>query len=329
MAQRKSFVFSEKDIRDIQKEIAKLFTEEAEGQLTINVNELKAEIETIINKIHFIKVYSSQSGKYKGSRISRMGSQKRQLMAEAYLIIFKVRQFLLDEEINYRYYFNTDDGGAKVVEFSEDEILKYMRVNTFGLQILDNVLKKEENSQEYQSLLDLHYQNIMNGLQPASNSSFYVVHSAIMNKYNIMNPQLRKKNNQYQVFTRGHIFEAIDIAFSEAIRNNKERDYFSIESAVFGKYLNYDSIAGTKGGDNAITMTQIKANAADILDYTTIVKDLELILQLLQLKSKDEMQNQIEKLYMDKDKYETLDAFNSAADRAVDKLLSLLDVQST
>ena len=43
---------------------------------------------------------------------------------------------------------------------------------------------------------------------------------------------------------------------------------------MFGKYLAYDNIAASKGGDNAITMTSIKANVADILDYTTIIKNL-------------------------------------------------------
>ena len=50
-------------------------------------------------------------------------------------------------------------------------------------------------------------------------------------------------------------------------------------------------------------MTQIKANAADVLDYTTIIKDLNKILNLLNLKSKEEIKMSIEKIFMDKDKY--------------------------
>ena len=69
-------------------------------------------------------------------------------------------------------------------------------------------------------------------------------------------------------------------------------------------------------------MTQIKANAADVLDYTTIIKDLNEILNLLNLKSKEEIRMSIEKIFMDKDKYQSLEAFNNAANNAVDKLLN-------
>lgn len=290
----------------------------------MDIISLKSEISSIVNRMKFIEVYSSHSGKYKGSRISRMGKKKRELLAEAYLIIFKVREYLLDESIDYRYYYNTDDGGAGIVSFQEEDILKYMKFGQFGLQILDSALKKQEKNTQYQSLLDLHYTNLMNGLQKSTTGGFYLVHSAIMNKYEITNPGLRKKNNQYQVFTRGHIFEAMDIAFSEALQNNAISDFGAIEQAVFGKYLAYDSVAATKGGDNPLTMTQIKANAADILDYTTIIKNLQEILILLNLKSREEMKMQIEKIFMDKDKYQSLNAFNNAANNAVDKLLNIL-----
>ena len=314
-------ILTEKEIRDIQSKISELFTEEVDGQIGMDIVSLKAEISSIINRMKFIEVYSSHSGKYKGSRISRMGRKKRELLAEAYLIIFKVREYLLNEAIDYRYYYNTDDGEAGVISFKEEEILKYIKFGQFGLQILDSALKKQGKNTEYQSLLDLHYTNLMNGLQKSASGGFYLVHSAIMNKYGIMNPGLRKKNNQPQVFTRGHIFEAMDIAFSEALQNNAISDFGAIEQAVFGKYLSYDSIAATKGGDNPLTMTQIKANAADVLDYTTIIKDLNEILNLLNLKSKEEIRMSIEKIFMDKDKYQSLEAFNNAANNAVDKLL--------
>ena len=318
----KTKILSEKDIKDIQSNIAKLFTEDAQEKISFDVTALKQEIDTIVNKMKFIEVYSSHSGKYKGSRISRMGRQKRAYLAEAYLLIFKIREFLLNEEIDYRYYYNTEES-AGVVSFSEKDILKYMKFGQFGIQILDSALKKQQSNTEYQALLDLHYANLMNGLQHSQTKGFYVVHKAIMNKYEAMNPGLKQKSGSWQVFTRGHIFEAMDIAFSEAIQNQTIQDYGAIEQAVFGRYLAYDSVAGTKGGDNALTMTQIKANAADILDYTTIIKDLQEIKKLLEL-DREAMKPQIEKLFMDQDKYQTLEAFNDAADAAVNRLCNLL-----
>lgn len=319
----KTKILDQKDISIIKEHIGIIFGEDTVGHLNLNLNLLKIELLSIINKIKLIQVYHSNSSKIKGQRVSRMGKQKRMLLAEAYLIIFKVRQFLLNENINYRYYFNVQDS-AKVIQFDEDNILKYMKFGTFAIQILDSALKKEDTNSEYQSLIDQHYINLMNGVQQANTTGFYVVHSYIMNRYNTQNPGLRKKNNQYQVFTRGHLFEAMDIAFSESIKNNTIQNFSAIEAAMYGKYLSYDSIAGVKGGDNAITMTQIKANAADIMDYSTILNNLNKILVLLEMRDKQSIITQIKELYLSRDKFETDFAFEEAAEKAAEKLLDIL-----
>lgn len=319
----KTKILDQKDINVVKERIGTIFGEDTAEYLNLNLNLLKAELLTIVNKIKLIQVYHSNSLKVKGQRVSRMGKQKRMLLAEAYLLIFKVRQFLLNESINYRYYFNTQDS-AKVIQFDEDNILKYMKFGTFAIQILDSALKKEDTNSEYQSLIDQHYINLMNGVQPANTAGFYVVHSYIMDKYNTENPGLRKKNNQYQIFTRGHLFEAMDIAFSESIENNTIQNFSAVEAAMYGKYLSYDSVAGTKGGDNAITMTQIKANAADIMDYSTILNDLNKILVLLEMRDKQSIIAQIKELYLSRDKFESDLAFENAAEKAAEKLLDIL-----
>ena len=323
----KSQVLSEKDIESILSRVSEIFSEDLNKELVLDINSFKQEITTIINKIKFIEVYSSHDRKRKGSRVSRMGRQKRAYLAEGYLLVFKMRQFLLNETINYRYYYNVDADRAKVVSFSEDNLLKYMKFGQFSIQILDSVLKKQKSDQSYQQLLDIHYTNLMNGLQKSNTPGFYVVHSAIMNKYGIMNSGLRRKNaNNYQVFTRGHIFEAMDIAFSEAMQEQKITDYGLIEKAMFGKYLSYDNITASKGGDNAITMTSIKSNVADILDYTTIIKNLQSVLDILELRDRGEIKTAIQNLFMDQSKYQTLNDFNDAANAAVDRLLNALIV---
>ena len=52
-------------------------------------------------------------------------------MAEAYLLIFKIREYLLNESINYRYYYNTENT-AKVIQFEENDILKYIKFGSSG-----------------------------------------------------------------------------------------------------------------------------------------------------------------------------------------------------
>lgn len=332
---RSTFYLSQSDIDSIQNEIATIFAEGSVEEMTLNLIELRKELDYITKKVELMS-FGSKNNKY---RIKNTSQEKRKLMAEAYLIIFKIREFLLNEKINYRYYFNasTSNGmvtGAKVIEFEEDELLKYIKFGKQGIQIASHILKKQEGNQQYQSLIDAHFTNLIAGIQNASGSYFKVVHSYIMNRYEQMNPGLRKQTGKgagsYQVFTMGHVYEAIDIAFSEAIEEKKIQDFSFIERATYGKYLNYDSIAGTKGGDNAITMTQIKANAADVLDFTTILKDLEQLKNIFSINvDKEAIKEGIKKLYLDETKYQDIEAFEGAAEAATEKLFNLLKVNKT
>lgn len=320
---------SNQEMRNIQKEITKIFGEEVNNTIFLNIIELQKELNKIIQKVELIKNQNNSK-----MRIKRSSREKLSLMAEAYLIIFKVREFLLNEEIDYRYYYNIqgDKTTAKVINFKEKDLLKYLKFGKYGLQVANSVLQKQENDSKYQALLDAHYNNLMLGIQSINDSSFKVVHSKIMEKYEAINPGLKKQigkgAGRYQVFTMGHIFEAMDIAFSEAMVNNQLENYDLIESYMYGKYLNYDSIPGTKGGDNPITMTQIKSNIADYLDYTTILKDLKILLEIFNSNNIDKniISQNIENLYIDKIKYQDINDFNEALDGAVDKVLKNLEV---
>lgn len=321
-----SRIFSENDINSILQSVSEIFGDETYQEINLNIKKLQIEIDKILTKVSLIQVNDSK-GKIKGYKIKYNSLEKRKLLAEGYLLIFKLREFLTNESINYRYYYNIPDppGGARVTTFTEKEILTMMSNAQLGFKIRTGQAKKASEASEYQALLDLHYSNIMNGLQSAANSSFLLVHSNIMEMYGGMNPGLRRKNsNIYQVFTRGHVFEALDIAFSEVIEAGQLKDLHAVEKSVFGKYLNYDSIPGTQGGDNQITMTQIKANAADLLDYATIIKDLKEIRSMLIIKDKVELIERIKTLYLNKTKYQMIEDFNAAAEQGADKLLSVL-----
>lgn len=319
MAKTNKNYLSKQDIDIIQNKIINIFGDEASEKIILNTNELINELDYIIQKVELVK---------SGHRIKRSSTEKRRLMAEAYLIIFKIREFLLNEEIDYRYYYNTDNT-AKVIHFKEKNILDYIKFGSEGLKIADTILKKQEINQTYQTLINQHYNNLIAGVQPASNSNLQVVHSYIMRKYESFNPGLRKQTGKgagsYQVFTRGHLFEAMDIAFSEVIAQNKIEDYNLIEYYMYGKYLNYDSVAGTKGGDNAITMTQIKANAADLLDYSTLLKDLKILKNIFNKDKikidKDKIRKNIKDLYLHESKYEDINDFNNAIDDALEKVV--------
>lgn len=319
---------NEKDIEMIQNQIINIFGDEVNQKIKIDINNLKNRLDYIIQKVQLIRVESSSSKYY---RIKRNSAEKKRLMAEAYLIIFKVREYLLNETINYRYYYNTDET-ARVIQFEEKNILNYIKFGREGLKIADNILKRQESNQQYQDLIDKHYNNLLNGIQKVPNASFHIVHSTIMEKYESSNPGLKRQTGKgvgriYQVFTMGHIFEAMDIAFSEAIIKNQINNYDLIEHYMYGKYLNYDSIAGTKGGDNPLTMTQIKANVADLLDYNTLLKDLNIIKNIFSIDQQidnQKIKENIKKLYIDASKYQDINDFNNAIDTALNQVLQII-----
>ena len=307
---------SEYDIEYIQNSISSYFAEESEGLVLKDINKLKNKIDLIIQKVKITK----------DNFIARNTREKEELIIEAYLIIFLLREFLLNEEIDYRYYYNTDDGQAKVISFSEKNILQFIHIGKTSLEVAASKLQKTVEDQKYQKLLNNHYKNLMAGVQDIKgkdSKTFKVVHSYIMDKYGMQNPGLKNKKDprRYQLFNMGHIFEAMDIAFSEAINADQISNFDFIERLMYGSYLYYDSIGGVKGGDNPITMTQIKANSATFLDYSTILNILIEIQDMLNNNLDSKMlKDKIKALYIEETKYQDINACNEMIDNAVNKI---------
>ena len=165
-----------------------------------------------------------------------------------------------------------------------------------------------------------------------------IVRSNIMNQYYSQNPKLRNlKTNRYQVFTRGHIIEAIDISASQVLQNldnnTINEDVASITSLMtqytFGQNLSYDNVAASAGADNNITKTSIKATGADLYDYYTIVSQLSNIIDIINngFNSEKERINTFQKMFMDKSKYISEEDFQNVAQKAYNKLLDDIDTQ--
>lgn len=331
----KAKFIKEKSIEEVLKTVSDIFLTDAVGNIIeMDAQKLIDEIDSIIQEVPLItnlRINSKNKQVTEGMRISgRNTYHKRALIAEAYLLIFKVREFLLEKPLNYRYYSIDSKGMPHVKEFSEEDILKYMQFDINRIKLYTTDLKKIEDKTDYQEMLNLHYEKLMQGLQKLPGG--YTLHSTMMNKYGKMNPRLYRKtnttkeksnSNRYQFFNMGHIFEAMDIAFSRAIQENNigPGAYGTIEKYMYGMYLNVDNIAGTKGGDNPLTNTQIKANQADILDFNTIQKDLLEIKKMLVLKDRKQVKAEVEKLFIDQSKFPTEEALNDTVQTVVDKIL--------
>ena len=313
------------DRDEIEKRIAKIFTEESEQIILKDIHSLKQEVDRILNNV---KLKSSDQ------TIAYNTKEKENMIAEAYLIVFKLREALLQESIDYRYYYTAPDGKTKVYHFTEKDILKYFHFDTNKLTLLDSKIRQAAEDSEYQRLVDRHMENLMkkvSSIQITSKNGHkttrQLVSDDIIRKYGSKNSGLiNKDSGGAQLFTQGHLYEAVDIAFSESIQNNKIDDYDYIEDLVYGKYLKYDSINGTKGGDNHITMTQIKSNSASFLKYNTIIDALgEISTMLDKATPSPQLKEKIKNLYISEVKYEDFDSCEKAVDDAVQKIVDLFN----
>ena len=324
-------VLSERQIASIYKSIGLVFSEEINEEISINLIEFKRQIRLILNQMKFEKKELNQ---YKGHRIVNLNPRRQALAMRGYLLIFKFREYLLNEEINYRYYYQDNEGNVKATTFTEKDIAKYVKFGDEGIKIDPSKARYAEVAQDYQKNMDKFFKKYTvpdknSYMQIAGKGYGRVVRSNIMRTYEHLNPGLRTKEGRYQMFNRGHIYEAIDTSLSLAISKNQTPQDKIIESYVFGKYLALDNIRASQGGDNPITNTSIKSNQADLYDFATIKTQLENILIILENgpKSVEQIQSIIEKLYLHKSKFIDEEDFQKTARMATEKILKDFEQQ--
>lgn len=337
-------ILSTSQINTIKKAIAKVFIEEQDGNLKIDLLQFNRQANQIIKMAKYQKGMLS-----KNFEILNLTSRKQALLAKGYILIMEFRHYLFEEEINYRYYIKSGKDAPsyeKAVEFSENDISKYMKFRKDKIIFNEPKLKESKINEVYSNFAS-YYSNLY--MVPDVNDYMRlikntklpgrIVRSNIMNQYYSQNPKLKNaKTNRYQVFTRGHIIEAIDISISQVLQTldsnaTINEDIASITSLMtqymFGKNLNYDSVAASAGADNNITKTSIKATGADLYDYYTIVSQLSNIIDIINngFNSEKERINTFQKMFMDKSKYISEEDFQNVAQKAYNKLLDDIDTQ--
>lgn len=337
-------ILSTSQINTIKKAIAKVFIEEQDGNLKIDLLQFNQQANQIIKMAKYQKGMLS-----KNFEILNLTSRKQALLAKGYILIMEFRHYLFEEEINYRYYIKSKGDAPsyeKAVEFSENDISKYMKFNKDKIVFNESKLKESKINEAYSNFAS-YYSNLY--MTPDINDYMRlikgtklpgrIVRSNIMNQYYSQNPKLKNvKTNRYQVFTRGHIMEAIDISTSQvlqtldgnaAINENTASITSLMTQYMFGKNLNYDNVTASAGADNNITKTSIKATGADLYDYYTIVSQLSSIIDIINngFNSEEERINTFQKMFMDKSKYISEEDFQNVAQKAYDKLLDDIDSQ--
>lgn len=334
-------ILSEKEFNVVNDMISKAFQEDSQQMLNIDLDEFKTQVDKTIlmcqQKMSAI-YHEGNIKKIVGFKSKTNTASNRILLANAYELIFKFRRFLLNETINYRYYYRDSEGNVKAISINENNILKYVKFGKIALQLNPTLLKQNNDAinAKYSELMTKYF----NKYVPAKNEKNdyftslgkygYIVRKSIMQEYGNRNPGLKQKKNprQYQFFNQGHIFEALDIAISHQIELEKQIDDQQIKNDVFGTALVYDNIIASQGGDNPFTNTSIKANRADLYDYNTIYQQLKIIKDIISggLIDKASYQEKISKLFLNKAKFETEAAMKETAEKAVDKLLNILKI---
>ena len=240
--------------------------------------------------------------------------QLTKLIAEAYFLIMKIRQSLLNENINYMIYVgdNKHPEDAIALEVDEDNILKLMSVGAQGISlrsITDKMITKLNETQQEDKDYTTGYkintsktnfyrefipQVIKEDFRTLKNSkdaqNYGIIHDLIdkelkpYRKYLLTKDTLKKHleddhDRRHAVhFSMGNISEAFDIGYDSIYKEYSDPIY-NYEKLRFSFYDNLyiDNIKATKGGDNAVDLKNqlsVKAFSASLYSINTIYGDL-------------------------------------------------------
>lgn len=269
------------------------------------------------------------------------------LLFEAYEIIQIIRERLTGKKLDYRLFITTEGGEginptAQYIDIqSGAELFQYLGLNSKEISItaskVNAEIKKINVSDNYQrNWFETKYATVLSQFRHPDNGeakeTFFVIKipTALPNP-----PQPRKKrNNSNVVYTRGHIIEALDSVYRQyysPITGDNRADSELI--TLFGQELGYDSVSGFKGGDNA--MTQIKANSARLMRYTSIMNAINNMLKIYNLIANPGQQGLVKTIIYDKinkmySNSRAKNSINQVTNEMIDKFIDQLlkDIQS-
>ena len=330
-------VLTNRQIKDVYKWVSTVFAEDTQGGLTIDIANFKKQIDKILAEMKLTEVFHSSDGSHKGWKIANLNPRKKNMAARGYILIFKFREFLFNEKINYRYYYEDNQGISKATTFTEDNIAKFMKFGPQGIQINPAEAKMADAAGEYNDLINHFFNRYtspdQNGFMSTVEGSYgRRVRSGIMEQYGGINPGLLQKNGKYQLFNKGHIYEAIDTSISKIIMDGSDTSNNSaaeqmMDNYVFGKYLALDNIKASQGGDNPLTNTSIKSGGADLYDFYTIKSQLKQIKEILNggIVSQEDISKELEKMFLHQSKFDTEEAMHTTANQGMEKLFRELE----
>lgn len=328
----KNNVLSPRQIARIEKRVAEAFSEDISGQITINLDSLRKQINQILSAMELEETFHSKDNKHKGWKLATVTPRRQSLAFKGYLIIMKFRQWLTGKEINYRYYYEDSNGISHVTEFSEKVLGNYIKFSEAGIILDTKALKGLNVKAEWDSCINQYFNLITsNKYMLYESGKGFAVTNNVLKQYSV-NEKLKTVKGQLQYFNKGHIYEAIDNSMSHIIfKEEQSLTEKAVINYVFGKYLAYDNIKGSRSADNIITSTSIKSGGADLYDYITIyrqLKDIKLILTNGAL-TKEDMQKKISDNFLHKKNFDNcIKDFDKCAKDSVKKIIEQLKIKA-
>lgn len=328
------------EAKNITDEVINLFSEELDESLNSRFAIFSTKVKNILNTIELEKKIqlNRENKPFVVYNANISDAKVRKAAFEGYLLIMQFREFLFNEVIDYRYYYEVKvnkKNVSRMIPFKDSELYKYIKFGEQGIKLNPTALKLDYNTDNsndlYNKYMTMFYNEFMSEKYMTASKSpgYYVVTKHIFNEYSKKNPGLHQQNNKnvHQLFNRGHVYESLDTSLTQLYNiENKKPTYILMKNRHFGKFLKRDTIIASQGGDNPITNTSIKSNKANLYKYKTIVDQLKTIDEILdgKMKTKKELSLVIKPLFLSEEKYKTKKEINILLNNSIDLILNNL-----
>lgn len=331
VAQRKKWVDLNNYEGKLLGEIAEIFYKNGKEITGINVAELKATVIQLYNffdtqkHMKNIKYSYTSSTSQKTKKLQYLGLTNRatirdQLdMAKSYILLHNLRQLITEQEIIYHFYYQIDEK-VQVAEFSDENILKYMKIARSQLSVSEKYIKAAS-----ENIVNKDATKKAQLLQGVMNKTFRQVERGRNKKYQVIHKQEREIAGFHDspVYNLGHIYEAMERVIQAYEKLNEEDANSVAVQTAFIKALRFDSISGFKGGD--VGNIQVKSGAgtryAEYLTLKNMITGLYNIITNIETDSVETIKSKLISMFLTKN-----NITNSVNDK-IDNLISLLKTE--
>ena len=324
---------SQKDY--INRKVQDIFEEETENKIQMDLSKFAKEIASMIK--HFeVQQNSNKFNTYAFKEDLRKDIAKRSaLAARGYMLIFKFREYITGQTINYRYYFQDHDGQVYVCDFNEHRLLDFIEFfnSVDGIKIWSTKIQKQ--SIRATNILNNRF-NAYTGNIPnryfeyaSEKGSSKQVTYEIMKKYRgnlglFQDPHTELNKRRRQIFNEGHIYESLDTTISYLIihQNSSEKLELTnklIDDYMFGKFLSRDTVNAAKGPDNPFSGVSVKSNNANLYSFNAIGEKLYEINELLKINNKAQIKQKINAMFLDNSNKNQIDGITEAMEDDIDR----------